>query len=154
MVVIKVKRDTDAGLNYLKNACLYLENDEKSLFTGGCGIDPDKAYEHMLKVRKYFGKTSGNPLIHFIVSFDETVVTVDTAILLAERLTNFYCNQYQILWCVHFKQRGCSNFHVHFIINSVSFINGMMFHSSASEISRFANYAEIVLNRKVKWFFE
>lgn len=156
MVIIKVKRDTYGGLRYLKNALNYLEDGEKSLFTGGFGVATaplEETFAQMVAVRKYFGKQSGNPLMHFIVSFDDKVVTLDHANLLAEQLTLFFRNEYQVLWSVHFLQRGCSNFHVHFIINSMSYINGKMYHSSASEITRFKDYAACVLNSDVRWFF-
>ena len=148
MVIIKVKRDTYGGLRYLKNALNYLEDGEKSLFIGGFGV-----VTQMVAVRKYFGKLSGNPLMHFIISFDDKVVTLDHANILAEQLTLFFRNEYQVLWSVHFLQRGCSNFHVHIIINSVSYINGKMYHSLASEITRFKDYAACVLNSDVRWFF-
>lgn len=157
MVVIKMKRDTYGGLAYLKNALNYLEDNEKSLFTGGFGVTTsplEATYRQMLAVRKYFGKVSGNPLMHFIVSFDEKVVTKDQAVYLASQLTNFFSNRYQGVWCVHFKQRGCSNFHVHIVINSVSFVNGKMYHSSAAEIARFAHCVEVILKTPVRWFFE
>ena len=61
MVVIKMKRDTYGGLAYLKNALNYLEDNEKSLFTGGFGVTTsplEATYRQMLAVRKYFGKVS------------------------------------------------------------------------------------------------
>jgi hypothetical protein len=157
MVILKIKRDTQGGLPYLRNAISYLEDDEKSLFTGGFGVTTapiEETYRQMVAVRKYFGKVSGNPLIHFIISFDEKVQTADRAALLADQLILYFCNHYQVLWCVHFKQRGCSSFHVHIIINSVSYTNGKMYHSSAAEIEAFKQYAEFVLNTKVRWMFE
>ena len=156
MVFMKVKRDTNGGLKYLKNAINYLEDDEKSLFTGGWGVTPEPledTFRQMLIVRKNFDKVSGNPLMHFIVSFDESVVTANTAIILSQQLTLFFSGDYQVIWSVHFKQRGCSNFHVHIVINSVNYTNGRMYHSSADEIQRFADYAAAVLNRKVRWEF-
>lgn len=43
----------------------------------------------MVSIRQYFEKTSGNPLMHFIISFDETVQTEETAILLTQNTAVF-----------------------------------------------------------------
>ena len=157
MVVMKVKRDTNGGLKYLRNAIEYLENDEKSLFTAGFGVNPniiEDTFKHMVKVREYFSKVSGNPMIHFIISFDENVVTANDAILLASQISQFFDNDYQNLWCIHFKQHGCSNFHMHLVINSVNYNHGKMYHSSYDEVQRFADYVAMITNRKVRWLFE
>ena len=156
MVLLKVKRDTYGGLRYLKHAVKYLEDGEKALYTGSFGVTPEPledTFAQMVAVRKYFGKVSGNPLMHFIISFDEKVVTLNQAIDSASQLTNFFSNEYQGVWCVHYKKRAGSYFHVHIVMNTVSFVNGKMYHSSASEIARFRDYAKCVLDSDVRWFF-
>ena len=92
MVIMDVIRDTRGGLKYLWNACRYLENDEKSVYTGGYGVNPynlNTTYRQIVSVRQYYEKTSGNPLMHFMISFDETVQTEETAILLTQNLAAF-----------------------------------------------------------------
>ncbi len=106
MVIMDVIRDTRGGLKYLWNACRYLENDEKSVYTGGYGVNPynlNTTYRQMVSVRQYYEKTSGNPLMHFMISFDETVQTEETAILLTQNLAAFFRTRYQVLYCVHEK---------------------------------------------------
>ena len=71
MGILKVIRNTDDGLQYMYNALNYVlyghtDYDERySLNT-----DIDNAYEQFLLVKKYFYKTSGNPVFHFIVVYD------------------------------------------------------------------------------------
>lgn len=43
---------------------------------------------------------------------------------------------YQILWAVHRKERGDSIYHLHIIVNSVSFVDGKLYNSSPEELSR------------------
>ena len=84
MVVMDVIRDTQGGLKYLRNACEYLEDEEKSVYTGGFGVNPynvNQTYKQMVSIRQYFEKTSGNPLMHFIISFDEAVQKEEDAIM-------------------------------------------------------------------------
>lgn len=71
MGIFKIIRNTDDGLQYMYNALNY---------TMGTHTDYDKryspnvdiynAYEQFLLVKKYFGKTSGNPVFHFIVVYN------------------------------------------------------------------------------------
>lgn len=156
MVVMDVIRDTQGGLKYLRNACEYLEDEEKSVYTGGFGVNPynvNQTYKQMVSIRQYFDKTSGNPLMHFIISFDEVVQKEDDAIMFTKNLASFFSSRHQVLYCVHYKPRNCSLYHAHIIINAVSFVNGMMYNSSAAEINMYANYATELLCRRVRWHF-
>ena len=57
MVIMDVIRDTRGGLKYLYNACGYLEDDEKSVYTGGYGVNPynlNTTYRQMVSVRQYY----------------------------------------------------------------------------------------------------
>ena len=156
MVVMDVIRDTQGGLKYLRNACEYLEDEEKSVYTGGFGVNPynvNQTYKEMVSIRQYFEKTSGNPLMHFIISFDETVQTEETAILLTQNLAVFFRTRYQVLYCVHEKHRGCSCYHAHIVINAVSFVDGLMYNSNVEEINRYANYIAEMTSRRVRWVF-
>ena len=156
MVIMDVIRDTSGGLKYLRNACEYLENEEKSIYTGGYGVTPydlNQTYRQMVSVRQYYEKTSGNPLIHFIISFDEAVQTEADAILFTQNLASFFSSRYQVLYCVHYKPRGCSLYHAHIVINSVSFVDGLMYNSNVDEITRYANHVAETLSRRGRWVF-
>ena len=156
MVIMDVIRDTQGGLKYLHNACAYLENEEKSIYTGGFGVNPynlNTTYRQMVSVRQYYEKTSGNPLMHFIISFDEAVQTENAAIFYAQNLALFFSSRYQVLYCVHYKPRGCSLYHAHIIINAVSFVDGLMYNSNPEEINRFSTYTANLLNCRVRWVF-
>ncbi len=156
MVIMDVIRDTRGGLKYLHNACAYLEDDEKSVYTGGYGVNPynlGSTYRQMVSVRQYYEKTSGNPLMHFIISFDETVQTEEAAVMLTQNLAAFFRTRYQVLYCVHAKQHGCSLYHAHIVINAVSFIDGRMYNSNIDEINRYANYVAETVSRRVRWLF-
>ena len=156
MVIMDVIRDTRGGLKYLYNASRYLEDDEKSVYTGGYGVNPynlNTTFRQMVSVRQYYEKTSGNPLMHFMISFDETVQTEEAAIMLTQSLAAFFRTRYQVLYCVHEKRRGCSLYHAHIVINAVSFVDGLMYNSNVDEINRYANYVAEMTTRRVRWVF-
>ena len=159
MVEIKVKRDSSGGNAYMKNALHYVhdKNGERPLSLHGNGVDPtsaDAAYEQMYAVKHYFGKTSGNPIVHLIVSYDKTVQDAETACRYTEQIAAYYADQFQTLQCTHEKLHGKSRYHTHIIANSVSFVNGMMFRSGVPEMQGFCHHVEQVTGCKTRLDFE
>lgn len=157
MVIVKSKRDTyGESSNYLYNALNYLYDEEKSLHTGGYGVNPynlEATYKQMKYVKEYFHKTSDNPLMHFIVSFDEKVKTYEKAKSLAVLIGAYFKNRYQLLWAVHRKERGDSIYHLHIILNSVSFVDGKLFNSSPAEIGKFCAYIQGLTGSACRYIF-
>ena len=122
----------NANREYLKNTVNYIANKE-SVFYSGINICPERAYKQMRKVKKYYGKTSGNQLVHFVVCFNNDVDDLATAERYARKIAEYYKSRYQILYAIHQELRytksgyGKSWFHVHIVMNSVSFVDGKMF---------------------------
>lgn len=156
MVKFKVKRDTYGGTQYLYNACHYVEDWEQIVTIGGFGVDPynlKKTFHQMMCVREHFGKVSGNPLMHFIVSFDECAHKDDDTCMLAYKITSYFKMDYQAVWCVHAKKRSCSRYHVHIVINSVSYVNGKMYNSSPQVIIEFCKNVTKVTGVNCGFYF-
>ncbi|MDD6058852.1 MAG: hypothetical protein PUB97_00510 [Ruminococcus sp.] len=81
MAKIDVIRNTFGGVNYLQNAVNYV-TDERALYGGGYGVNPydsNTAYNQMMLTRQYFGKVSGNPLVHIVIAYDGSVRDIQTA---------------------------------------------------------------------------
>ncbi len=156
MVYVKLLRDTYGGEKYLRNACAYVENSERYICGGGYGVDPynlSYAYNQMMGVKRYFSKTSGNPLLHFVVSYDRSVSDPFSAADISNTVVSYFTPEYQLLWCVHGKDRGCSHYHTHIVLNSVSYVNGKMFHSGPAEMNAFARYVGTVTGQTCRWGF-
>ncbi len=142
--------------NYLRNACKYVL-DSRAIFSNGYGLSANSvqtAYEQMLAIKKYYGKTTGNQLMHLVISYDSSVTSKEQACALSCKLASYYKNEYQVLYCTHSKDRGCSGYHTHMIINSVSYRDGKMFISSIENMNQFCKYVSEVTGRKVKLYFE
>ena len=115
MGTLKIIRNTSADASYLYHALYYIW-DERALTkeARGVGLDAERAFEEMMAVKRYFGKVSGNPLIHMVVSFDNRKVHEDgSAIYQARNISSYYADKYQVAWCVHMKgqwncQEKCS----------------------------------------------
>ncbi len=138
--------------NYLRNACKYVL-DSRAICPNGYGVSANSvqiAYEQMFAIKKYYGKTTGNQLIHLVISYDGSVTSKEQACALSCKLASYYKNEYQVLYCTHSKDRRCSGYHTHMIINSVSYRDGKMFISSIENMNRFGKYVSEVTGRKVK----
>lgn len=86
---------------------------------------PDTAFYEMKNVKKQFFKTGGIECFHAIQSFAEKEVTPEQAheigIKLAEELWE---DRFQVIVSTHL---NTDNIHTHFVLNSVSFLDGKRF---------------------------
>ncbi len=102
---------------------------------GVCDIDALYTYEEMYLVKKYYEKTGDNPVMHFVVSFDnKTVRTAEAACALTEKIAMFFAPDYQLLTVVHQEDQGHSDYHAHFILNTVNLKTGKLYHSGSEEL--------------------
>lgn len=158
MGVLKIIRHTNKDLNYLYNAINYVTHGH---------TDPDNigspntsiydAYNQMYRVKQYFGKTGGNTLFHFVVVYNpRTAFDVEHAKYISALIANYFADRYQIIWCVHEKAMSkrygniSSMCHTHFVMNSVSYVDGRMFSNTRSEIYQFLEYIKSV-TRDPSW---
>ncbi len=127
--IINIKSNLDKVINYVKN-------DKKT--NDGILIDSvncltKTAYQEMAKVKKSFNKETGILAYHIIQSFDGYEVTPQTAneigTILAEEM---FRDKYQVLVCTHINKK---NVHNHIVVNSVSFIDGLKYHNSNTQIT-------------------
>lgn len=148
MDILKLKRVTRGGDSYLNNAIGYcfkekLEPGEALIETVGYGVssrNPGAAYLQMYAVKKYYGKTGDNPLIHFIISFDNRVSNAETACIYTKQIADFFRHDYQLETAVHMENQGGSQYHAHIVMNSINYNNGRLYHSGISELQQFARY--------------
>lgn len=146
MGMLKMIVKPDAKKVYLKNAVNYIIKNYETLYYGGVNVYPEKAYRQMKKIKEYFGKTSGNQLIHYVVCFNEHVQDIVTAIDFAYRIAEYYKSRYQVLFGIHSELRYNGNgnakslFHLHIILNSVSFVDGKMFAEGKDDVAVFARH--------------
>lgn len=117
----KFKSRLDTLIEYAING----EKTEHKLYVSGINCMPDTAFYEMKNVKKQFFKTSGIECFHGVQSFAEKEVTPEQAheigIKLAEEL---WGDKYQVVVSTHL---NTDNIHNHFVLNSVSFLDGKRF---------------------------
>lgn len=156
MAKIKVIRNTYGGLEYLQNAVNYV-TDERALYKVGYGVTPydtSMAYNQMLATRQYFGKVSGNPLVHIVIAYNKDVKDLDTASRYGQKCAEFFATRFQVLCCTHSRDFHCGYLHTHIVINSVSFINGRMITTRYDEMNAYCNYVAQITGQNTQFYFE
>ena len=109
----------------LHNAIEYAKADfktEKQFYVTGINCTAQTALQDMILTKKHFGKEKGILAYHGFQSFAEGEVTAKQAheigVKLAEEL---WGDKYEVLVSTHLNTK---HFHNHFILNSVSFVDG------------------------------
>lgn len=163
MDILKQKRVTDNGNNYFKHCVNYaykekLEPDEALIRTKGYGVCDTNAgytYDQMYAVKKYYEKTGDNPVMHFIVSYDNNVDTAEKACEYTEKISDYFRDDFQMITAVHQEEQNGSHFHCHIIMNTVNLNNGKLYHSGITELKNLAvhihnitgNYCKTVIEK-------
>ena len=108
MGFLKLIVKQNAGKEYLRNAVNYITENADACCYSGINICPERVYKQMRKVKKYYGKTSGNQLVHFVVCFNNEVVDLATAEKYTRKIAEYYKSRYQILYAIHHELRRLS----------------------------------------------
>lgn len=123
----KFKSRVDTLLNYAING----EKTEDKLYVSGVNCMPDTAYVEMTNVKKQFFKTNGIQCFHGYQSFAEGEVTPaqahEISVKLAEEL---WGDRFQVVVSTHL---NTDNIHSHFVVNSVSFVDGKRFNNTKKD---------------------
>lgn len=165
MDILTQKRITDNGFGegYFKYCVLYAYKEkpdplESLILTKGYGVSdiyPSYTYEEMYAVKKYYEKTGDNPVMHFVVSYDNsTVKTPEAACILTDKIAQFFAPDYQLITAVHLEYQGNSDYHAHLILNTVNLKTGKLYHSGFDELLEFGKYIHDLTGNFCKCFIK
>jgi len=123
----------DYAVNVEKTQIVDDESTEiHSSFVSGINCHPSTARDEMLAVKRRFGKEDGTAAYHGYQSFAPGEATPETAheigIKLAERL---WGTKYQVIVATHLDTEN--HLHNHFVVNTVSFVDGIKYYRSAKD---------------------
>ena len=127
----KTQRDfTDAQRQALEDVIAYAANEDKTeefYYTTGINCSVECARNQFDRTKIRFGKSGGNVAYHAYQSFREGEVTPDEAHAIGVQLAKeLWGDRFQVVVATHVNTRCVHN---HIVINSVSFIDGLKFHS-------------------------
>ena len=115
-------------------AIRYVENDDKTdqtMFVSGINCSKHNAYNEMIAVKRRFGERGKNIAYHGYQSFAAGEVTPDEAHDIGmETARQMWGAKYQVVVTTHL---NTDNIHNHFVINSVSFVDGKKFRNGIGD---------------------
>lgn len=151
MGVLKVITKPEAETQYLLHCFQYIISGHTIPGCyGGINVCPERAYQQMLAVKQYYGKTTGNQLVHFVICLNKRIFDDEEALRVAYQIAGYYGDRYQIIFGVHHSDRensygqSSSYFHIHMMMNSVSFMDGKMYADNKGDTQKFVQHIKRV----------
>jgi len=86
-------------------------------------------------------------VVHIVVSYNESVKDIITATRLSAKIAGFF-KWYQYVYCTHEKDGECSCFHMHLVINSVSYLDGKLISSWVGYMQQFCAHVAAITGQK------
>ena len=117
----------------------YCMQDEKTMYEGqklvyGMNCSEQDPYLDMMTTKKLYGKTGGRMYYHLDQSFSpDEKITPEQAHKTAIEFAEEQFKGYEVLIATHV---DAHHIHSHFVVNSVSFENGLKYHSSKDNIRK------------------
>ncbi len=124
-------------IRYAVNADKTVQTDDENAavmqgFVSGVNCYPATARDEMLAVKKRFGKNEGVMAYHGYQSFAEGEVTPEQAHEIGVRLAHkLWGEKYQVVVATHLDKK--KHLHNHFVVNTVSFVDGIRYYRSAKD---------------------
>lgn len=157
MVIVKKIEKPKAKEDYIINAFKYVACKKECVDVHGFNVNPHNpldAYNSMIFVKNFYGKTSDDPLVHIVVSFDKTVADDIIACTHAMNIAVYFREFFQVFWGVHKKEREDSFYHVHYVINTISYKNGQRFNANSDNMKQFCRYVSEITKSKTRLKFD
>lgn len=126
-------------------AIRYVENDDKTdqtMFVSGINCSKHNAYNEMVAVKRRFGERGKNIAYHGYQSFATGEVTPNEAHQIGlETARQMWGARYQVVVTTHL---NTDNIHNHFVINSVSFVDGKKFRNGIGDRLEFRKISDAI----------
>lgn len=116
---------TEEQYQALRDVIAYAKDEEKTereFFVEGINCNPSTARDQFISVKQRFTKEDGIQAYHGYLSFKEQDITPETAQRIGKEFANeVWGKRFQVLVTTHLNTK---HLHCHFVINSVSFVDG------------------------------
>lgn len=139
MAIIKAVKNSHSSITHIFN---YVTKNEKTIgkkLCSGFNCNIDTAVLEMETTKKLYNKTDGRTYKHFVQSFSpEENITSQQAHKLAGEFVK-ECplfSDFEVIYCTHIDKK---HIHTHFIVNSVSYLDGHKFSMSKKDLENMKN---------------
>lgn len=125
----------DYAVNREKTGTVKADNEGEVIlqqFVSGVNCHPGTAREEMLAVKRRFGKEDGTVAYHGYQSFAPGEATPELAHEIGVKLASqLWGEKYQVIVATHLDK--ANHLHNHFVVNTVSFLDGIKYHRTAKD---------------------
>ncbi|WP_294449655.1 relaxase/mobilization nuclease domain-containing protein [uncultured Gemmiger sp.] len=125
----------DYAVNREKTGNVNADNEGEVIlqqFVSGVNCHPGTAREEMLAVKRRFGKEDGTVAYHGYQSFAPGEVIPEIAHEIGVKLASqLWGDKYQVIVATHLDK--ANHLHNHFVVNTVSFLDGIKYHRTAKD---------------------
>lgn len=115
------------------------EKTEKQYYTTGINCEVDSAYEEMNNVKDFFNKKDGILGFHAYQSFKEKISPELAHQIGVKSAKEMWGDRFQVVVTTHL---NTNNIHNHFVINSVSFEDGLRYYSNRTNTAKFRHISD------------
>lgn len=132
LIIKQVNKPYDSD-GALKNVLHYISRKEECRYWRAFGASRKNIQEvvtQFLAIQGNAGKASRKRIRQVIISFPLYMDDVNVAKIVAEAISEYIFEEYQVVYAVHEK---IGNLHIHFAINPVSYMTGKKWHMSSVE---------------------
>ena len=131
------KNSTETG-DVLNEVLNYVSRDsatEEQVYVSGVNCAPQNATEAMMKIKRKFNKLGGTTAYHGYQSFTNGEITPELAHQIGIDLaTEVWGDRFQVVVATHLDKQ--EHLHNHFVINTVSFVDGRKYYRSEKDYQR------------------
>ena len=140
----KTTEETSDGLNeVLTYTTQGYKTNEKEYITG-INCSPATAVKQMIHTKKSYGKDDGVLAFHAVQSFKPGELTPEQCHEIGVRLANLmWGDRFEVVVSTHLDKQ---HLHNHFVVNSVSFMDGKKFDNNRNDYNRFQNLSDDLCN--------
>ncbi|MBO4888052.1 MAG: relaxase/mobilization nuclease domain-containing protein [Firmicutes bacterium] len=132
----------------LRDVLSYAQNEEKTereFFIQGINCNPTFARDQFVKVQEQFGKTDGIQAYHGYISFKNMEVTPELAQAIGEEFVRrVWGKRFQCIVTTHL---NTEHLHCHYVINSVSFVDGKRLQGEEKAWFKFRHIADEICRK-------
>lgn len=128
--------DLKSVIDYARNK----DKTEQEFFATGINCEPISAYEEMQDTKKYYNKEDKILAFHAYQSFKGNEVRPEIAHKIGvEFATEMWGERFQVLVTTHL---NTNNIHNHFVLNSVSFKDGLKYYDNHTNYSKMRHLSD------------
>lgn len=148
MSLFKIVNKPYQSKDDLNNLLYYVLNPKKLLYAGGMAVMVTTISDIITQfntIKSYYRKEDGRQLIHCIISFSDyetNFLTKEQLIKSGQNFSTDVSQKYQIIYGIH---NNTELSHIHFIINSVSYVDGKRYKGNNEDIGWLYDIAYVSL---------